>query len=307
MPYWKAIPVSQPIRSMTGFARVRRAVPQGEVVLSLKAVNHRALDLQFHMPGELDPYESPLRKAISEKVVRGHVDVRIHFVRSAAGSGLVVNQGLLAAWVGAFREAAARHQLAGEPDLNTALRMPGMIEDRGPEELGPEFEAALLDAAGEALRLLSAVREREGADTAAVLMRHQKKIAGAAAEMAALRGEVVTQLQARMQEKLAEVFRIANADPARIAQEAAMLADRSDISEELARLTIHSNRLAEMIEAGGEMGKRLEFLAQEMQREANTILSKSMGAGEPGRRITAFGLEVKSEIEKVREQSLNLE
>lgn len=292
---------------MTGFARVRRAVPQGEIVVSLKSVNHRALDLQFHLPGDLDPYESALRKAISEKVVRGHVDVRVHFARTASGAGAAVNEALLAAWIAAFREAAARYRLNGEPDLNVALRMPGMIEDRGPEELGPEFEATLLEAAREALVLLGKAREREGADTVTVLRRHQQKIESSAADMELLRSDVVAQLHLRLQEKLVEIFRVANADPARIAQEAAILADRSDISEELARLQIHSTRLAEMLEQGGEIGKRLEFLAQEMQRETNTILSKSMGAGEPGRRITAFGLEVKSEVEKIREQSLNLE
>lgn len=292
---------------MTGFARVRRAVPQGEIVVSLKSVNHRALDLQFHLPGDLDPYESQLRKAISDKIVRGHVDVRVHFVRAAAVAGASVNQALLASWVGAFRDAATRYQLAGEPDLNVALRMPGMIEDRGPEELGAEFEAALLDATRHALELLCAAREREGADTVTVLRRHQQKIASSAADMEHLRSDVVVQLHLRLQEKLAEIFRVANADPARIAQEAAILADRSDISEELARLKIHATRLNEMLDTGGELGKRLEFLAQEMQRETNTILSKSMGAGEPGRRITAFGLEVKSEVEKIREQSLNLE
>lgn len=292
---------------MTGFARVRRAVPQGEIVLSLKSVNHRALDLQFHLPGDLDPYEGLLRKAIAEKIVRGHVDVRLHFHRNGAGSGAVVNQGLLAAWIGAFHAAAERHQIKGEPDLNMALRVPGMLEDRGPEELGTEFESALADAAGEASRLLSAAREREGADTATVLKRHQQKIESTAREMEALRADVVAQLYARLQEKLTEVFRVANADPGRIAQEAAILADRSDISEELSRLQIHSKRLAEMLDAGGEVGKRLEFLAQEMQRETNTVLSKSMGAGEAGRRITALGLDAKSEIEKIREQSLNLE
>ena len=299
--------MSQPIRSMTGFARVRRAVPGGEIVLSLKAVNHRALDLQFHLPGDADPFEGALRRAIAEKAIRGHIDVRLYLARTGAGAGAAVNQALLAAWIGAFRQAATQYGLSGEPDLNTALRMPGMLDDRGPEDLGPEFEASLMSAASEALDLLNRVREREGADTAAVLRKHRDKIEAAAREMEALRGDVTTQLQARLQEKLTDIFRINNADPSRIAQEAAMLADRSDISEEIARLKIHAQRLAEMLDAGGEMGKRLEFLAQEMQRETNTVLSKSMGAGEPGRRITAIGLEAKAEVEKIREQSLNLE
>jgi uncharacterized protein (TIGR00255 family) len=292
---------------MTGFARVRRIAPQGEIVLSLKSVNHRALDLQFHLPSEVDPYEGTLRKAISARVTRGHVDVRVHVSRSGQSSGAAVNHALLAAWIGAFREAAEKHGLSGEPDLNTALRLPGMLEDRGPEELGSEFESALMSAADEAIDLLNQARAREGADTADVLRRHRGRIEAAAVEMEGLRGEVSAQLYARLQEKLAEVFRLTNADPGRIAQEVALLTERSDISEEIARLKIHSQRLAELLDAGGEVGKRLEFLTQEMQRESNTVLSKSMTAGEPGRRITAIGLELKAEVEKIREQSLNLE
>ena len=300
--------MSQPIRSMTGFARIRRTAPPGEIVLSLKSVNHRALDLQFHLPSDVDPYEAPLRRAISEKVVRGHVDVRLHLARTAAhGSGPAVNQTLLSAWIGAFRQAAHQHGIAGEPDLNVAFRMPGMLEDNGPQELGPEFESALMSAAREAVAALNEARTREGADTVEVLRRHQGKIEAAAIEMEGLRAGVMTNLHSRLQEKLLEIFRVADADTSRIAQEAAMLTDRSDISEEIARLKIHAQRLTELLDAGGEVGKRLEFLAQEMQREANTVLSKSMGAGEPGRRITEIGLAVKAEVEKIREQSLNLE
>jgi len=299
--------VNQPIRSMTGFARTRRAVAQGEIVVSLKSVNHRALDLQFHMPGDLDAFERALRKAVAEKIVRGHVDVRVHFARTGTAGAISVNQTLLRSWITAFRQAAKEHGLGGEPDLNAAFRAPGMLDDSGPIELGHDFEAALLAAAFEALEMLNAARAREGADTVTALRKHQTKIAQSAEQMEALRADVTVQLQARMQEKLADVFRISNIDPARLAQEAALLTDRSDISEEAARLKIHAVRLAELFDQGGETGKHLEFLAQEMQRETNTILSKSMGAGEPGRRIGAICLELKAEIEKIREQSLNLE
>ena len=293
---------------MTGFARVRRVAPQGEIVLSLKSVNHRALDLQFHLPGDVDPYEAALRRAISEKLVRGHVDVRLHLSRTTSnGSGPVVNQALLSAWIAAFRQAAHQHGITAEPDLSAALRLPGMLDDGGPQELGPDFEAALLSAAHEAVAALNQARAREGADTVDVLRRHQGKIEAAAKEMDGLRAGVMTHLHTRLQEKLVEIFRVADADTSRIAQEAAMLTDRSDISEEIARLKIHAQRLTELLDSGGEVGKRLEFLAQEMQREANTVLSKSMGAGEPGRRITEIGLAVKAEVEKIREQSLNLE
>jgi uncharacterized protein (TIGR00255 family) len=228
-------------------------------------------------------------------------------MREPGGAGVNVNHAMLAAWIRAFRDAARTHGIPGEPDLNAALRVPGMIEERMPEELGSGFEAALAGAAAEAITLLNEARAREGADTAAVLRRHCEKIAAAAVELENLRGEVSFHLQTRLHEKLNEVFRLTNADPSRITQEVAMLTERSDVSEEIARLKIHAQRLTEILNGGGETGKRLEFLAQEMQRETNTVLSKSMNAGEPGRRITEIGLELKAEVEKIREQSLNLE
>jgi uncharacterized protein (TIGR00255 family) len=165
----------------------------------------------------------------------------------------------------------------------------------------------LLDAMGEALDRLNQERAKEGSSTAAVLKRHRDKVYEATLQMESIRAHITTALQARMQEKLSDLLNGSGIDPARLAQEAVILADRSDISEEIARLKIHSERFEELFANGGEGGKRVEFLCQEMHREANTILSKSNGAGEPGRRVTELALGVKSEIEKIREQSLNLE
>ncbi|MFN7918764.1 MAG: YicC/YloC family endoribonuclease [Bryobacteraceae bacterium] len=298
--------MANPIRSMTGFARVRRTLPEGDLTISLRAVNHRGLDLQFHLPPDLDPTENAMRKAVSAHIARGHISIRAHFSRNPATLGSAVNKPLLQAWLDAFQQAKREFNLAGEPDLNVALRLPGMIGDANPDDL-TGLESGVTGAIEEAIAALNAERAREGAATAAAVRGHVQRIAAARAKMVDLRSAVVPALQDRMQQRLGEMLQGAAIDPARLAQEAAILSDRSDISEELARLEIHTARLGELLAAGGEMGKKIEFLAQEMHRETNTVLSKSNAAGELGRGIAEHALAVKAEIEKIREQSLNLE
>lgn len=299
--------MAEPIRSMTGFARVTRELEEGKLALGLRAVNHRSLDLHFHLPAELEPFETQMRKAFSGKITRGHIDVRGSF--SAAGSDAMVrfNQPLLAAYVAAFRQATEEFGLTGSPDLNAALRIPGMLADDTLTQLGAEFEAKLLGVLDEAIAALRAEREREGEATAAAIREHTARIRVAVDEIERLRGAIVPALQSKLQERLSELLGGANVDPARLAQEAAFLADRSEIAEEVTRLKIHHSRLLALLSNGGEIGKKLDFLLQEMNRETTTILSKSNAAGETGRRITELALQVKSEIEKIREQSLNLE
>jgi uncharacterized protein (TIGR00255 family) len=297
----------KPVMSMTGFARVRAETPHGTVTLNFRSVNHRALDLHFHMPGEFDPFEPALRKAIQAKLVRGHVDIRASFQRLSAPSQAAWNKPLLENWLSAFAEAAREFGLDSKPDLNAALRLPGMLLNDAAGDLDSEFEAALLEAAGRALGELNASREAEGASLVKVLQALLANIRTAAAGIAENRGGLAQALHARLQERLTELLGATVIEPARLAQEVALLADRSEIAEEIARLTIHVDALDKLLRGGGEVGKRIDFLLQEMQRETNTILSKSTSGGEPGRTISDLALGVKSDIEKIREQSLNLE
>lgn len=294
------------LRSMTGFARSRRPLGEGEAVVSLKSVNHRALDVQVHAPSAADPFENAIRAMIKQRVVRGHVEVRILLPDAAGGGGVSFNHQLLDAYLRAFREAARQHSIQAEPDLNVALRVPGMlvtVETDGTSET----EAALMGGLAEALDGLNAFREREGAQIGEEMRRHNCQVAAAAAEMEKLREGAAGLFQKRLAERLQDLLKGVQVDPQRLAQEAAVLADRSDISEELARLKIHSSQLAGLLDAAGETGKKLDFLLQEMNRETNTILSKTNGAGEAGLRITELALGAKAAIEKIREQSLNLE
>ncbi len=296
-----------PLRSMTGFARSRRTLGEGELIVSIKTVNHRGLDIHVHAPSIADPFENAVRAMVKGHLARGHADVRISFPDFARGDSTQVNHEMLEEYVKAFREAASRHSLDSQPDLNAALRLPGMFGDGKISDAPPETEAVLLEALSEALDELNVFRAREGTEIAQDMLGHNKKVSEVAAEIDAIRGVATSAFQSRLSERLNELLKGVQIEPQRLVQEAAILADRSDVGEEIARLRIHSNQLQHLLEGGGEVGKKLDFLLQEMNREANTILSKTSGIGDTGLKITDLALAAKSAIEKIREQSLNLE
>ena len=292
---------------MTGFARVRRSIPEGELIFSIKSVNHRGLDMHFHFPLELDPFENAVRAAVKKQVARGHLQVHLSFHRTALAGDASLNRPMLEAWLKAFGDAAKAYELPGQPDLNAALRLPGMFQTEEAAEPDARLEKVVVELAEEALKALDKFREREGVAIAAEMLERSKSIADQVARMEKIRARATAAFQKRLKERLAELLRGATVEPQRLAQEAALLADRSDISEELVRLRTHAEQLDKLLNGGGEIGKRLDFLLQEMNREANTILSKTGGLGDVGLTITDLALAAKAEIDKIREQSLNLE
>jgi uncharacterized protein (TIGR00255 family) len=296
------------LRSMTGFARVRKTFPQGEIVVSLKSVNHRGLDLHFRLPPELEPVEHEVRAVLKNGIARGHVQVNVSLTRTGGGSA-GFNRPLFDLYLNAFREAAQACQIPGQtPDLNAALGVPGMLSlADADEEVGEEIVALLLAGTNEAVATLNVFREREGAATVAEMRKRCREIGTLVSRMDEIRAGAVPVFQKRLGEKLADLLRGAAIDPQRLAQEAAILADRSDIAEELTRLKTHATQLDVILAGTGEAGKRIDFLLQEMNREANTILSKTGGLGDLGLTMTDLALAAKSEIDKIREQSLNLE
>ena len=294
-----------PLRSMTGFAQVRGQVnAQLAFTLSLKSVNHRFLDLHFRLPSDTDSLEMKLRRLLKEKLARGHIEVTLSLEYSGA-NGVAFNRQLVGAYVQAFRSAADEFGVTGEPDLNVVLRMPGAM-DSGGERTGEELEAAVVARVEEALKKLNEMREEEGRGIAQELrerMLHLEKAgAGVEGHRSAILRAYSERLQARMQEMLG-----AQVDKERILQEAAVLVDRSDIQEEMVRLNTHVKHFLGLLDQGGEVGKKLDFLLQEMNREANTLLSKTSGLAGEALTVTEMGLLMKSEIEKSREQVQNLE
>ncbi len=292
---------------MTGFARVRKTFAEGEIVVSLKSVNHRGLDLHTHLPEEMDSLESAVRALLKSGVTRGHVQVQVTFTPTAAATSAPVNWDLLDVYMRAFRQATEKYGLSAPPDLHAALQAPGVLAPGDRQEPGEAVAAALMEAAREALDVWNASREREGAATAAEIQQRCDVLRGLVARMEEIRAGAIPAFQKRLRERLDDLLRGAAVDPQRLAQEAAILADRSDIAEELVRLSTHAGQLESMMAAGGEVGKRLDFLLQEMNREANTILSKTGGLGDLGLTMTDLSLAAKAEIDKIREQSLNLE
>lgn len=295
------------IRSMTGFARLKRETPLGEAMIAIKSVNHRALDLQMMLPAALDPFELDLRGVLKRRAARGHIEVRIAIERQAGG-GVTVRRDLLEAYLAAFRDVAAAYGLSGAPDLNAALQIPGMLQENAAAAMpvsDDDIRAGFVAALEACCDQWNETREREGAELAADMRARARSIREMAASLTALRDAASLALRRRLEERLAELA--LKLDAARLAQEAALLVERSDIAEEIARLEIHARQLEELLAGNGEIGKKLDFLLQEMNRETNTVLSKSANAGEAGLAIGDVALAIKAEIEKIREQSLNVE
>ena len=293
---------------MTGFARVSGRV--GELLgwtLTLKSVNHRYLDLHVRMPAGTESLEMRLRRRLKERIVRGHLEVTLSLERSTQAVA-AFNRELLQSYLAAFHDVAAENGLEARPDLNILFRLPGVLssESRSSEEemqtLEREAEAridALIDS-------LNAMRREEGEALAAQLGLSMRRLEATVAEAARLRHDVQKSYFERISERVSGLL-TGIVDRDRLLQEAAVLADRSDVEEEVTRLHTHIRHFHSLLAAGGEIGKKLDFLLQEMNREANTLLSKTGGVSGNGQRITELGLDMKGEIEKAREQVQNLE
>lgn len=294
-----------PIRSMTGFAQVRGQIDgHAGFTLSLKSVNHRFLDLHFRMPADTEELEMRLRRLLKEKLGRGHIEISLNLERGGTDS-FSFNRQMVGGYIQAFRSAAAEFGLAAEPDLNGVLRMPGALEAAS-LPASEQLDGAVIEKLTSALERLNQMREEEGKGIERELRQRMSHVQKAASAVQKHRGPIlqayVEKLKSRMQELVGAQF-----DRERIAQEAALLVDRSDIQEELVRLETHVTHLLGLLDQGGEVGKKMDFLLQEMNREANTLLSKTSGLSGEALKITEMGLEIKTEIEKAREQVQNLE
>jgi uncharacterized protein (TIGR00255 family) len=272
--------------------------------LALKSVNHRFLDLHFRLPSGSDSLEMQLRRLLKEKIARGHVEVTLSLERGS-GETLALNRPLVSAYIAAFRAAAGEFAIPAEPDLNTILRIPGALDAaNGPED--GALESAVMARVGEAIDCLNQMREQEGRSIEQELRERMEHLREAVKTVQLHRRTVlqsyVERLQTRLQELLSSTF-----EKERVIQEAALLVDRSDIQEEIVRLENHVEHFLGFLDEHGEVGKKLDFLLQEMNREANTLLSKTSGLAGEALKITEAGLAMKAEIEKSREQVQNLE
>ena len=294
------------IRSMTGYSQVKmNADDQLAFTLSLKAVNHRFLDLHLRLPAEMDPIEMKVRRVLKERLHRGHIEVTLSLERSG-GAAFSVNRDLVGGYLRTFREVAEEFGVSAEPDLNAVLKMPGALNAAESGDAMAAMEKQVTAALEQCIERLNLMREEEGRGAAAELRERMTHLSSATHEVDQLRGKVLKAYHEKVHGRMQELLG-AHADPDRILQEAAMLAERSDIQEEVVRMKNHIQHFLSLLEAGGEVGKKLDFLLQEMNREANTLMSKTTGVAGEALRITGLGLAMKSEIEKAREQVQNLE
>jgi len=293
------------IRSMTGFAQIKGQQGKTAYTFTAKSVNHRFLDLHLRLPGRSDLFEQQLRKLFKEKMHRGHVELTLT-LEYAGASGISVNRELVSGYVNVFRELSNELGLHGELDLNAIFRLNGVLSASSemPEEA--DLQTALLSAADALIDLLNANRRLEGDHTRAELESRMDQLERNTAEIETMRGTVLQAHLDRIRARMAELLE-GKADPDRILQEAAMLAERSDVQEEIVRLLTHIRHFRGLLKEGADVGKKLDFLLQEMSREANTMLSKTTGLAGDAMRITELGLALKSDIEKSREQVQNVE
>jgi uncharacterized protein (TIGR00255 family) len=293
------------IRSMTGYAQVKGQVHERlGFTLALKSVNHRFLDLHLRLPGDCEALEMQLRRALKEKLARGHVELTLTIVRTDT-QAVAINRELIGGYIAAFRTTAREFGVEAEPDLNAVLKLPGAMESNGVAS-DEELAASVLRSLDEAVARLEAMRDEEGRGIDCELRERMQRLQTATAEVGKHRAAVTRAYLEKVQGRMHELIG-AHADRDRILQEAALLAERGDIREELVRMETHVQHFLGLLESTGEVGKKLDFLLQEMGREANTLLSKTSGVAGEALRITELGLAMKSEIEKAREQVQNVE
>ncbi|MDX6403915.1 MAG: hypothetical protein QOH70_1370 [Blastocatellia bacterium] len=289
---------------MTGFGHGAASGDEFTVAVEIKTVNNRYLDIHLRLSQELSPLEMMIRKRIGARLSRGRVDLNINFERTGATT-YEINGPLIAGYVSAMRDIQKQFDLPGDIDVSAVARLPGALAPTR-DGLDETNMTGLERALDEALDSLESMRENEGAALAEEMRLRLTKIEIEVpiieAAAAGLADAYRQRLQKRIDELLARGAQAVDLDAGRLAQEVAYLADRSDISEELARLRSHIEQFRAAIDAEGEVGKRLDFLLQELNREANTVLSKSTEIS-----IKDAGLAIKAEVEKLREQVQNVE
>ncbi len=296
------------LKSMTGYAQARVEQDGWTLRISLRSVNHRFLDLHLRLPDGFEVFEPRIRQAVRERLRRGHVDVTLHY-EPAGPAAVHVHRDVAAAYLRAAEEIRKQFGLHAEPDLAAILRLPGVIgstalpSEEEAEALGRRITACLEEALGK----LEEMRRSEGRHLAEEMSARLRAITGHATRIESLADRVRPAYAHRLETRLRELLGAVPVDPARVAQEAALLAERGDICEEISRLHSHVQQFEKLLAGSGEAGKKLDFLLQEMQREANTMLSKTPGVEADGLAITDLALEVKSQIEKLREQVQNIE
>jgi len=289
---------------MTGFGRGAVTEQIFAITVELKTVNNRFLDVGLRLSGELQPLEATIKRMIGNRLSRGRVDVGVQYDRSEE-IAYELNRPMIAGYLAAMKKMQEEFSLAGEPDINLIARLPNVVVSKK-DDLSDEFVLGVEKAVDLALNDLEKMRENEGLtlknELVFRLSEIEKRVPAIESEAGNIAEEYRQKLTKRIGEMLAKSDSQIEIDQGRLAQEVAYLSDRSDISEEIARLNSHIDQFRSIMSEEKEVGKRLDFLTQELNREANTIASKTNNMT-----VKENALAIKSEIEKIREQIQNVE
>ncbi len=289
---------------MTGYGKGMVAGDDFSVSVDLKTVNNRFLDIHLRVGAELGSLEPSIKKRITSRLTRGRVDVTVSIER-VAQVAYELNRPLIAGYINALKQLQQDFNIAGELDINVLARIPGALQPAR-NGIDDRMITALEQALDQALDELEKMRQQEGDALKSELRDRVRKIEALVPVIEASAAGLADAYRLRLQKRIGELLnrggQIVEVDPVRLAQEVAYLADRSDVSEEMVRLRSHLSQFQEALDAPGEAGKMLDFLLQELNREANTTLSKSTDLV-----IKEAGLAIKAEVEKLREQVQNVE
>ena len=291
------------LTSMTGFARADTELGGARFVWEIKSVNSRGLEMRLRLPPGLDRLDPEIRRLTREHLSRGSCQLSLQLDQTGSAASLVINEAVLAAVTDAARRLAIEPGIDA-PSADGLLTIRGVLEERSSDALSDSeaVDRAVLDALSECLAALVEARAEEGGRLAAILTGQLDTIEQLTKSASAIAANAPGALLARLAEQVARLDGEGSLDPQRLHQEAVLLATKADIREELDRLTGHIAAARKLLADGGVIGRRLDFLAQEFNREANTLCSKSFD-----KELTAIGLELKAVIDQLREQVQNLE
>ena len=292
------------IRSMTGFGKAEKNcdTPHCRISVEVVSVNRKQLDLRLNLPRELAAMEPELRSKVAKKIGRGSVSVKINCDFHGGETTASVNIPLLRSLVEAAAKVRDEFEPDGAIDVAGLMRIPGVIDELDIDSCSDELSAAVGVALDEALDALQAMRRREGEALRLDLRQRLDFIRGQVAGVRQLTPQTVEHYRQRLDERVAELTRGMAIEPQRLAQEVALFADRVDVTEELTRLDTHLTAFGGLLDGDAAVGRRMDFLIQEINREVNTIGSKSQSA-----EVAQIVIALKAEIERIREQIQNIE
>lgn len=291
------------LRSMTGFGAGSVEMDSGNLTVEIRSVNGKFCEVRARLPRELASHEALLVRRIKERLARGNVDVAVKWDAGPGGAAVpVINETLAQRFTESLRKMKDRLGLAGDVTLADLLAVEGIVSQHEAGIDGERAGEALLAAVDQALSGLIAMREKEGASLAEDLRRRMEHLASLESRLRELAPAGLALRQQRLEERIAEILGEVPLDPQRIAQEVAILAERSDVAEELTRMASHLDQFAALMESEEPAGRKMDFLVQEMNREVNTIASKASWLSS-----VEIVVEMKAEIERIREQIQNIE